>query len=164
MSRGRELGFRISLVIVLCALVVRSSTAEPGPTVGANDATVNSLSGTLFFTRGEREQMGRARKGGVIAPSPEDANTSRKTSAIDGFVKRSDGVTSIWVDEQVRENLEPAIAARLEPTSVGAPLTLHRVSEPKSIHKATIKQKRKAPKLLHQSDTAALLQTENPAR
>jgi hypothetical protein len=148
MSKSWELGFRVSLLMVLCALFVYSSWAETGRTVVSKDATGDSLSGTLFFASSERKQMDRARVGGVAAPSLENLNIPRKTSAINGFVKRSDGVTSIWVNEQVRENIEPMVAVRLEPTSVGAPLTLHRVSEPKSIHKATIKQKRKAPKLV----------------
>jgi hypothetical protein len=148
MSKCWKRGIRVSLRMALCALVVRSAWAETEPAAGAKDATPNSLSGTLFFARAEREQMNSARKGGVVAPSPENLNTPRSTSAINGFVRRSDGTTTVWVDEQMRENMEPMIAAQLQPTSVGAPFTLHRVSEAENVHKATIKQKRKAPELV----------------
>jgi hypothetical protein len=138
MSMRWELGFRVTLATFFCTLLVCEAAAEVERTLPAKAAAAASLVGTLFFARGEREQMDRARKGGVAAQSPEDLSTARKSSAINGFVERSDGVTSVWVDEQVRHNIEPAIAEQLEPMSVGAPLKSNRASQPKSVEKVRV--------------------------
>jgi hypothetical protein len=137
MSNRWELGLRVLLATASCTLLFCDAAAEVERTFPAKGAAPTPLGGTLFFARGEREQMDRARKGGVPAPSPEDLSTVRKSSAINGFVKRSDGVTSVWVDEQVRHNVDPTIAEQLEPMSVGAPPKFNRASQPKDAERAS---------------------------
>ena len=63
--------------------------------------------GTLFFSPEERARLDRLRRGEsepAAAPAPGEA------SAVTGFVKRSDGRTTVWIDGNavsVRGNQAP---------------------------------------------------------
>ena len=75
------------------------------------------LSGRLFYSREQRERMDRARaRGDAIPGTTEVAPTP---STLNGFVKRSDGQTMIWVDGQPRYNSASRELANLSPQDVG---------------------------------------------
>ena len=85
--------------------------------INETDQKITPLAGTLFFAPAERERMDRLRKrptlmieGVVVEPPP---------SVVNGFVKRSDGQSAVWVDGQPRYNVKSANMARLQPTDVG---------------------------------------------
>jgi hypothetical protein len=141
MSMRRGLGFRVTLATFFCTLLVCEAAAEVERTFPAKAAAPASLGGTLFFARGERAHMDRARKGGVPAPPPEDRYTPAKSNAINGFVKRGDGTTTVWVDEQTRQNVEPAVAAQLESMSVGARLKFDLANPAKNDGKENAKRR-----------------------
>jgi hypothetical protein len=82
--------------------------------------------GTLFFTPKEREAMDRMRRGEPTVPGtavrPPDP-------VVTGFVKRSDGKSTVFLDKRpyyvtdpkVQPMLEPRIIQRFEPVQVPAP-------------------------------------------
>lgn len=86
------------------------------------------LAGTLFFGREQRDQMDRVRKVGAVAVI-DDAGVlvEPAVSVLNGFVKRSDGQTTIWVDGQVRNNVQSLKANGLQPQDVGGPSEAIRV-------------------------------------
>ena len=75
------------------------------------------LSGRLFYTREQRERMDRARARGDAIPGTTDVAPTPST--LNGFVKRSDGQTMIWVDGQPRYNSASRELANLSPQDVG---------------------------------------------
>lgn len=81
------------------------------------------LAGTLFFDPIQRARMDRMRKhpvalsggdgeGDGVFPAPT-------SSVVNGFVKRSDGQSVVWVDGEPRYNVQSANLIRLQPTDVG---------------------------------------------
>ncbi len=67
--------------------------------------TMQPLSGKLFFTSDERAKLERARKTGIVETNPEPSDETEPTadappkkSIINGFVKRTDGSTVVWID------------------------------------------------------------------
>jgi hypothetical protein len=146
MSNRWELGLRVSLATAFCALLVCEASAEVEGAFPSKGTAATPLGGTLFFARGEREQMDRARKGGFAATSPEDRYTPAKSTAINGFVKRSDGTTTVWVDEQTRQNVEPTVAAQLESMSVGTRLKFDLVNPTKNDGKEIVTRREKGAK------------------
>ena len=75
------------------------------------------LSGRLFYSREQRERMDRARARGDAIPGTTDVTPTPST--LNGFVKRSDGQTMIWVDGQPRYNSTSRELANLSPQDVG---------------------------------------------
>ncbi len=51
--------------------------------------------GTLFFSPQEREQMDRLRRGETVTA---DVSVEPAAHAVTGFVKRSDGHDTVWID------------------------------------------------------------------
>ena len=78
-----------------------------------------ALNGRLFFSREQRERLDRVRAGGDV--STEQIAIEPRASRINGFVKRSDGETAVWVDGKPRYGLEGGSAERLSPQDVGGP-------------------------------------------
>ena len=80
-------------------------------------STSQALAGRLFFSREQRERLDRARAGGgmVVAADVIDPPASR----INGFVKRSDGETAVWVDGIAQYKVSGENAAQLRPQDVG---------------------------------------------
>ncbi|MBL0122263.1 MAG: hypothetical protein IPP88_05855 [Betaproteobacteria bacterium] len=78
------------------------------------------LAGTLLFGREQRDQMDRVRKVGAVAViDDEGVLVEPAVSVLNGFVKRSDGQTTIWVDGQARYNAQGDGVRRLQPQDVG---------------------------------------------
>ena len=119
------------LGIALCAPASASAQtiAEPSPAhQTSQDATIATpevtmrLDGRLFYSAQERQRLDNARKRGLIVGdtgSPFEA----PPSVLNGFIKRSDGKTAVWVDGEVRWDALGKNTAALVPTIVGAPAT-----------------------------------------
>ena len=85
---------------------------------GESRPALQPLGGTLFFTRDQRLQMDRNRdRARFPGDDIEAVDLSRPT--INGFVKRSDGVSAIWVDGKPRSIGDANVVARVQPGSVG---------------------------------------------
>lgn len=93
--------------------------------VQENIVPATSLKGTLFFSPQQRERMERARKTGV---AETELNDEPERSIVNGFVKRSDGYSAIWVDGQPRFNVQDESVRQLQPTDVGGSNNVVRVS------------------------------------
>jgi hypothetical protein len=100
MPRGngaRPIGNSLNTFIQAALLVVLAGFATPSP--GA------SL-GRLFFTPDERANLDRAREVSGIA-APESAPTEQAGSVtLNGIVKRSNGKTTIWVNQTVQHETD----------------------------------------------------------
>jgi hypothetical protein len=72
--------------------------------------------GTLFHTPEERARLDRLRRG-----EPDVVHTARSVPhVITGYVKRSDGRATIWIDGRPLAVTTPEAASRLDPKSVRA--------------------------------------------
>jgi hypothetical protein len=105
----------------LCAIFPGLTFAQSNPARFSSTASVPPLAGTLFFNRAERDQLNRIRSG-PPAPEVEKPVAVRNPSTINGFVRRSDGRATVWVDDEAKQDVDVTTAALLEPMSVGAPL------------------------------------------
>lgn len=79
------------------------------------------LAGTLFFGRDQRDKMDRVRKLGTVAEVKDDDGVlvEPAVSVLNGFVKRSDGTATVWVDGAYKSISDSAVMARIQPASVG---------------------------------------------
>ena len=72
--------------------------------------------GTLFHTAKEREQLERLRKGEKMPDG--QAAIERPDPVITGYVKRSDGKSTVFIDKQPVPVRNPRLERRLEPKAV----------------------------------------------
>ncbi len=70
--------------------------------------------GTLFLTPGERERLDQLRRG---EPDEAPAAAAARGRAITGYVKRSDGRGTVWIDGRPRP-IPNGAAPLLEPHAV----------------------------------------------
>jgi hypothetical protein len=85
---------------------------EPAPKV---------LTGTLFNTVEQRQRLDRAlQRGGVLEDEvvASDAGEPER-SVINGFVKRSDGRNTVWVDDVMKRDPRSEVMEQVEPNVVG---------------------------------------------
>ena len=75
--------------------------------------------GTLFHTPQERERLDRLRRGEVVAPQVPGAAEPVRQREITGYVKRSDGRGTAFIDG-VPVPVDPKVAPLLEPDKVPA--------------------------------------------
>jgi hypothetical protein len=54
--------------------------------------------GTLFTTPAERARLDRLRRGEPVTPPTEAGVVSRHKPSITGYVQRSDGRNTVWID------------------------------------------------------------------
>ena len=73
--------------------------------------------GTLFFTPAEREEMDRQRRG---EPAAAAAPREPGSHAVTGYVKRSDGRATVWIDGRPVTVSDPRSARLLDPRTVSA--------------------------------------------
>jgi hypothetical protein len=105
------------------ALAFGGGTEAAAPPVAAPSSVVEleqvikPLAGTLFFAPEQRVKMDRARKNPI--PMIEDLAEEPVSSIVNGFVKRSDGQSVVWVDGEPRYNIQSANLTRLQPIDVG---------------------------------------------
>lgn len=79
--------------------------------------------GTLFLSPAERERLDRHRRGESVDAAPGQAAVETRTPAVTGYVKRSDGRSTVFLDKRpypVRDarlqgRLGPRIIDRFEP-------------------------------------------------
>src|SRR5262249_37669649 len=102
-SGGPRVASRILFAVALFATGL-ASAADP-------------VFGTLFFSAEERASLDRLRRGEsetAAAPAPGAG------SAVTGFVKRSDGRHTVWIDGRAVNVRGPQAAAVLDPRAVRA--------------------------------------------
>ena len=115
------------LLMLACLVVSAEGIAQSNDAQSMAPSSVDKIApatrpfaGTLFFGREQRDQMDRVRKlGAVAAINDEGVPVEPKVSVLNGFVKRSDGQTAIWVDGRPRYNVHGDDARRLQPQDVG---------------------------------------------
>ena len=88
-------------------------------------STREALNGRLFFSREQRERLDRLRAGGDVPA--EQLVVEPRASRINGFVKRSDGETALWVDGRV-SSIPPNELENITPSVVGGSGNSLRVS------------------------------------
>ena len=109
--------------VVAQAIAVLSpsqQTVQDAPTV--TPEMTKRLDGRLFYSAQERQRLDNARKRGSLVGetgSPYEV----PPSVLNGFIKRSDGKTAVWVDGEVRWDALGKNTAALVPTIVGGPAT-----------------------------------------
>ena len=116
--------------IPLCVpFVSASQTATVVPTQATQQSlsptaapldTADRLEGRLFFSAQERQRMDAARRRGLVV-GDDGQLVEAPPSVLNGFVKRSDGNTAVWVDGNVRWNAKSKNADSLLPSDVGGP-------------------------------------------
>ena len=122
--------------LVLLYLAAASGSAAQGIGVtpfapsAVNDASplTQPLAGTLFFGQQQRDQMDRARKFGAITVTGVSGEPA--PSVLNGFVKRSDGISTVWVDGAYKSMNDVKMTARIQSTSVGMDTNTIVASEP----------------------------------
>jgi hypothetical protein len=90
--------------------------------------------GTLFFTPKEREQLERLRRG----ESVEQAIATRRDPVVTGYVKRSDGKSTVFLDsrpypvrsERLQKALNPKVVERFDPPPAPEAPAAEPVAEP----------------------------------
>ena len=92
---------RASVFVALMALSSAVSAAELG---------------TLFHSAKERDQLERLRKGEKMPDG--QAAIERPDPVITGYVKRSDGKSTVFIDKQPVPVRNPRLERRLEPKAV----------------------------------------------
>jgi hypothetical protein len=79
-------------------------------------AAAQETLGTLFLTPQERARLDRLRRGEPVAEQGAAA-VANSDPQLTGYVQRSDGRTTVWVDGRAL-SLPPRSAPRLEPSAV----------------------------------------------
>ena len=79
---------------LLLALLLSSAAHAQAPAAPAAPSAPAELR-TLFHSAAEREELDRIRRGD---PPEEVASTKRGPPVVTGFVKRSDGRDTVWLD------------------------------------------------------------------
>ena len=85
------------------------------------------LTGTLFNTQEQRDLLDRARLRGGAPEAEVVAPIEGERSVINGFVKRSDGRNTVWVDDVMKRDPRSEIVEQLDPNVVGANIVVSRL-------------------------------------
>ena len=103
--------------------VVAPPVAKPqtSPLPASSFNSASGLQGRLFFSAQERQRMEEARRRGVVFGDSSQL-VDAPPSVLNGFVKRSDGNTAVWVDGNVRWNVKTGNVGSLLPSDVGGPV------------------------------------------
>jgi hypothetical protein len=112
-------------VLGLCAMqssahAQTTASVLKAPAVTKLEPTPKVLTGTLFNTREQRERLDRARQRGGLPENEVVAIVEPERSVINGFVKRSDGRDTVWVDDVMKRDPRSEVMERLEPNVVGS--------------------------------------------
>lgn len=105
----------------LCAMQssAHAQTTAKAPSATKLEPTPKVLTGTLFNTHEQRERLDRARQRGGVPEDEVVAATEPERSVINGFVKRSDGRNTVWVDDVMKRDPRSEVVEQLEPNVVG---------------------------------------------
>jgi hypothetical protein len=77
-----------------------------------------SLKGKLFFDQTERDQLDKPTVDLIALGMPIRKLTPLGPSVINGFVKRSDNVATVWVDNQMRGGINYERVEAIDPRDV----------------------------------------------
>ncbi len=80
--------------------------------------SVEPLPGTLFFSREQRERLDRARKRGEVIEDGIEA-PPETPPVINGFLRRADGKTIVWVDGKAYPEGPEKLAQKVQAADVG---------------------------------------------
>ena len=123
--------FSAAILTLFCqySIVTSAATPEISGTVITAPAPLNRVLGTLFLTPIERQAVETARiKRNIPRPSRtapsasavENTSTPIERSAtITGLMRRSDGVTTVWINGELQPNYPPQKAQELRASDVG---------------------------------------------
>ena len=114
---GVALGTPLASTAQTALAVVPAATQQPPP---VTPEVTKPLEGRLFFSPQQRQQIDTARRRGFVS-GDNGQLVEAPPSVLNGFVKRSDGNTAVWVDGGVRWNAKTASTSILLPTDVGGP-------------------------------------------
>lgn len=138
---------KMRLIVVLAALCISTVGVgqAPAPLVaGAPTLTLTQstwpatsdndkpLDGRLFFSAQQRQRLDDARKRGVVG-GDDGKILELPPSVLNGFVKRSDGNTAVWVDGISRWNAKSGSMDVLSPSDVGGPAAYFKPSKGESV-------------------------------
>ena len=103
--------------------VVAPPVAKPqtSPPSASSFNSASGLEGRLFYSAQERQRMEAARRRGFVVGDSSQL-VDAPPSVLNGFVKRSDGNTAVWVDGGVRWNAKSGNVGSLLPGDVGGPV------------------------------------------
>ena len=108
-------------VPIVPAPPLQAAAQQPDPALpGTLPEAAKRLEGRLFFSPQERQRMDEARKRGLVTGNDGQA-VEAPASVLNGFVKRGDGNTTVWVDGVPRWNATGKSTDRLLPSDVGGP-------------------------------------------
>lgn len=109
--------FLASLLMALPAAgEVRPPSPSPAPQAIPDD--FQPLPGTLFFSREQRDRLDRARKRGEVVDEG-GAILLETPPVIGGYLRRSDGKITVWVDGKPYADRAPTLVQRVGPAEIG---------------------------------------------
>ena len=114
---GVALGTPLASTAQTAMVVVPAATQQPPP---VTPEVTKPLEGRLFFSPQQRQQIDTARRRGFVS-GDNGQLVEAPPSVLNGFVKRSDGNTAVWVDGDVRWNANSRSVGSLSPGDVGGP-------------------------------------------
>ena len=128
-------GIALGVPLVCAAQTIAAtppSRQPPKPLAEVSPDAATRLEGRLFFSAEQRQRMDDARKRGLV--SGDDGRVVEPPpSVLNGFVKRSDGNTAVWVDGVPRWNAQSKNADSLSPGDVGGPASYLRASSGETV-------------------------------
>ncbi len=128
MTTGIVRGLADGVTAIACCLLRHAARAAVPAlfTITAAAETSAPLTGTLFLTQAERANLGKPKAApaspAIVQPEKPGeiaAPIAPKRSVINGFVSRSDGLATVWVDGREKTGLNEALLAQITPESVG---------------------------------------------
>ena len=145
-------------LVIGCFVLTVSGIADAAEAAATAPSAVNEieqltkpLAGTLFFDPIQRARMDRMRKHPVEVSGSDGAGDgvfpAPTSSVVNGFVKRSDGQSVVWVDGEARYNVKSANMALLQPSDVGGANNSVVLNLPNESVKAPVPAKVRAKKI-----------------
>ena len=117
---GVALGVPLASVGQTAVVAPPVATPQTSPQPASLFNSASGLRGRLFFSAQERQRIEAPRRRGVVFGDSSQL-IDAPPSVLNGFVKRSDGNTAVWVDGDVRWNSSTKIVGSLSPGDVGGP-------------------------------------------
>jgi len=106
----------LSLLALAIGPAASQSPTQPG-LPQAIPSEIQPLTGTLFFSREQRDRLDRARKRGEVVEEGE-AIARETPPTMTGFLRSSDGKTVVWVDGKPYADGKPALVQRVGSTDL----------------------------------------------
>jgi hypothetical protein len=113
------IGFVSTLGLCAVQSSAHAQTTAKVPAATKLEPTPKVLTGTLFNTQEQRERLDRVRQRGGVPEDEVVAAEEPERSVINGFVKRSDGRNTVWVDDVMKRDPRSEVVEQLEPNVVG---------------------------------------------